>query len=78
MATINNPKIKNDLTLCRDEISKVSHIQVFGMHRIVRKNQELSMLWSMVVLATSCFCLTVPKIKLRYDIHTVLDLKSMG
>jgi hypothetical protein len=56
----------------------VNYIQVFGMHRIIRKNQDLSMLWSMVVLATVCFCLTVPKIKLGYDIHIVLDLKSMG
>jgi hypothetical protein len=35
-------------------------------------------LWSMVVLATSCFCLITPKTKLGYDKHIVLDLESMG
>jgi hypothetical protein len=58
---------KNDLTLCRDERAEVSYTQLFGMHRAVRKNQELSMLWSMAALATGCSCLTAPKTKLVFN-----------
>jgi hypothetical protein len=78
MATINNPKIKNDLTLCRNEIIGMSYIHVFGMHKTIKKNQELSMLWSVVVLTTGCFYLIIPKTKLGYDIHIILDFKNMG